>query len=55
MLVLVCVSSMGGVVFGSVAAAAADVFPAHRRQLQRWGASLVVGSVALIGLTFPLI
>ena len=44
-----------GLAIGGVAAAIADVFPAHRAELQHWGSSLLVGSVALLGLTVPFI
>ena len=45
----------GGLAIGGIAAAIADVFPAHRSVLQQWGGSLLVGSVALLGLAFPFI
>ncbi|HEY3918622.1 MAG TPA: hypothetical protein VGL83_12555 [Stellaceae bacterium] len=45
----------GGLAVGGLAAAIADIFPAHRNELQHWGGSLLVGSVALMGLAFPFI
>jgi hypothetical protein len=44
-----------GLVAGIFAAAVADVFPAHRSALQGWGGGLLVGSVALLGLAFPML
>ena len=44
-----------GLTLGSVAAAIADIFPAHRTALQHWGGGLLVGSVALMGLAVPFI
>lgn len=45
----------GGLAIGGVTAAIADIFPAHRSELQQWGGGLLVGSVALMGLVFPFI
>lgn len=45
----------GGLTIGCFAAAIADIFPAHRNELQQWGGGLLVGSVALLGLAFPFI
>lgn len=47
--------SFAGVTVGCFAAAVADIFPAHRSELQQWGGSLLVGSVALLGLVVPFI
>jgi hypothetical protein len=47
--------SFAGLAIGGIAAAIADVFPAHRSELQHWGGGLLVGSVALLGLAVPLI
>ncbi|HWE74863.1 MAG TPA: hypothetical protein VG328_17015 [Stellaceae bacterium] len=44
-----------GLSVGAVAAAVADIFPAHRSVLQHWGGTLLVGSVALMGLAVPFI
>jgi len=44
-----------GLAIGCCAAAVADIFPAHRSELQQWGGGLLVGSVALLGLAFPFI
>ncbi len=44
-----------GLVVGSLAAAGSDMFPAHRARLKGWGAGLLVVSVALMGLAFPLV
>jgi len=44
-----------GLTVGGVAAAVADIFPAHRNALQHWGGGLLVGSIALIGLTYPFV
>jgi hypothetical protein len=44
-----------GLVAGIFSAAVADVFPAHRSALQGWGGGLLVGSVALLGLAFPML
>ncbi|HVA13692.1 MAG TPA: hypothetical protein VNF99_10620 [Stellaceae bacterium] len=45
----------GGLAIGVAVAAIADVFPAHRSELQRWGGSLLIGSVALLGLTLTFV
>ena len=44
-----------GLAVGGLAAAIADMFPAQRNLLQRWGGGLLVGSVALMGLAVPFI
>ena len=44
-----------GLAVGGLAAAVADIFPAHRNMLQYWGGGLLVGSVALMGLAVPFI
>jgi hypothetical protein len=44
-----------GLVAGIFFAAVADVFPAHRSVLQVWGSGLLIGSVALLGLAFPML
>jgi len=44
-----------GLTIGSFAAAAADAFPAQRNTMRHWGGSLLVGSIALIGLAFPFV
>ena len=46
---------IAGLVIGTVAAAAADVFPRHRLMLKEWGGGLLIASVAFLGLVFPLI
>ncbi len=55
MLSALSVAGIVGIIVGTLAAAMADVFPAHRAALQDWGSGLLVGSVALLALTFPLI
>jgi hypothetical protein len=55
MLVALLVLGGSGVVVGCVAAAMSDMFPAQRTRLQGWGGGLLVASVALLGLAFPLI
>jgi len=45
---------IGGLVVGTFAAASADVFPQYRGMLQEWGGGLLIASVALLGLAFPL-
>jgi hypothetical protein len=47
--------AFAGLTIGCFAAAIADIFPAHRSELQQWGGGLLVGSVALLGLVFPFI
>lgn len=44
-----------GLTIGCLAAAVADIFPAHRNELKHWGGGLLVGSVALLGLAVPFI
>jgi hypothetical protein len=44
-----------GLSVGAFSAAVADIFPAHRNVLQHRGGSLLVGSVALMGLAVPFI
>ena len=51
----VLIAGWTGLTIGSFAAAVADVFPARRNLLQNWGGGLLVGSVALMGLTVPFI
>jgi len=55
MLPILCVAGAVGLVVGIAAAATADVFPAHRSALKDWGSGLVIASVALLGLAFPMI
>ena len=43
------------VICGCSAAAAADLFPAHRVQLRDWGAQLFVAGAALAGFSLPMI
>jgi hypothetical protein len=52
---IVLLAGWAGLTTGTFAAAAADAFPAHRSALQHWGGSLLVGSIALIGLTYPFV
>jgi hypothetical protein len=44
-----------GLTVGGIAAAVADIFPAHRNLLQHGGGGLLVASVALMGLAVPFI
>lgn len=55
MLFALCVLGVAGLVVGTFAAASADVFPSYRGALQEWGGGLLVASVALLGLVFPMI
>jgi hypothetical protein len=55
MLVALCIAGVAGLAAGTLAAAFADVFPAHRAALQDWGGGLLVASVAVLGLAFPMI
>jgi hypothetical protein len=54
MLLTLGIAGTAGLVLGTFAAAFADVFPAHRVALQGWGGGLLVASVAVLGLGFPL-
>jgi hypothetical protein len=54
MLLTLCIAGTTGLILGTFAAAFADVFPAHRAALQEWGGGLLVASVAILGLGFPL-
>ncbi len=55
MLVALCIAGAAGLAIGTIAAAFADIFPAHRAAMQEWGGGLLVASVALLGLAFPMI
>lgn len=55
MLLALSIAGVVGLVVGVLAAASADVFPTYRAALQDWGSGLLVGSVALLGLAFPMI
>ena len=55
MLLVLSTIGIGGLVIGTFAAAAADVFPRYRAMLKEWGGGLLIASVALLGLAFPLI
>ena len=55
MLLALSTICIGGLIVGTFAAAAADVFPRYRGMLLEWGGSLLIASVALLGLVFPMI
>jgi hypothetical protein len=55
MLPILYSAGVAGIVAGIVAASTADIFPAHRTLLKDWGSGLVVASVALLALAFPMI
>lgn len=55
---MLLVLGMGGTIgllIGTLAAASADVFPAHRAALQEWGGGLLIASVVIMGFGVPLI
>jgi hypothetical protein len=55
MLFALSIAGFVGLIAGTIAAAIADYFPRHRVALQDWGGGLLVGSVVLLGLAFPMI
>jgi hypothetical protein len=44
-----------GLTLGTASALSVERFPLHRVQLEQWGGNLFVGSLALLGLGFPII
>ncbi len=55
MLLTLFIAGTAGLILGTFAAAFADVFPAHRAAMQEWGGGLLIASVAVLGLGFPLL
>lgn len=48
-------AAAAGLVAGGLAAMSSEIFPAYRLTLENWAGGLLVGSVALLGLAFPMI
>lgn len=55
MLTMICVAGLIGLTTGTFAAASADVFPAMRKELSRWGSGVLVASVAILGFAIALV
>jgi len=55
MLLAMSIAGAVGLVVGGISASVADLFPKYRTRLLEWGGSLLVGGVALLGLSFPMI
>jgi len=54
MLQIFAISGCVGIALGCLAAALADAFPQHRKRLKDWGGGLILGGVALLGFSVPL-
>ena len=55
MLLFVWIAGCTGIVLGCLAAALADMFPPHRKLLKDCGGGLILGGVALLGFSLPLL
>lgn len=54
MLLFVSIAGCTGIILGCLAASLADMFPARRKLLKDCGGGLILGGVALLGFSVPL-
>jgi hypothetical protein len=54
MLLFVSIAGCTGIILGCLAASLADMFPARRKLLKDCGGGLILGGVALLGFSLPL-